>query len=151
MWKTICTSTAPFSLRSNSSQVEMRAAIAMTFSIVRAIPSAPRPAKEKHVPFLSIKQPDDGRHRQTMPGRYRLPGCCATQPLHSNSGQRVRMFTRVCVRLRIFLPFRSSPRYTHIHRHYTETYTCAIRDRRVKNTVQRDEKERKVVELPFQN
>jgi len=56
----------------------------MTFSIVvrRAIPSASAPrrdaAKEKHVPFLSIKQPGGGgRGGQTMSGHYRLPGCRA--------------------------------------------------------------------------
>lgn len=75
------TSTAPSSLCSNSSRVGIHAAIAMTFSIVHEIPSAPRPAKEKHVPFLSVKQPGSGGRRQTMPGHYRLPGLLARHSL----------------------------------------------------------------------
>lgn len=147
------TSKAPSSLCSNSSQVEIHAAIAMTFSIVHEIPSAPRPAKEKHVPFLSIKQPGSGGRRQTMPGHYRLPGLLLRHSLFVLTPVSKFVFTGVCVRacnphICSFPP--RSPALNNFN--IRGTYVCAWGMRmKGEKYVTWGGKEGKVVGLPFQN
>lgn len=148
------TSTAPSSLCSNSSQVEIHAAIAMTFSIVHEIPSAPRPAKEKHVPFLSIKQPGSGGRRQT-PGHYRLPGgLLARHSLFVLTPANSCLQACACVRvIHAFASFRPArARSTDFNIHW-ETYTRMRGGTRAKGEKYETwgGKEGKVAGLPFQN
>jgi len=154
------TLTSPSSLCSNSSQVGI-AAITMAFSIVHEIPSAPRLAKEKHVPFLSIKQPGSGGRRQTMPGHYRLPGLLARHSLFVLTPVSEFVFTSVCVCTCVRTCVRACDphvlsvvraRSTVLHTGDVHVCMCAKGTRaKGEKYKTRGGKEGKVVGLPFQN
>jgi len=126
----------------------------MAFSIVHEIPSAPRLAKEKHVPFLSIKQPGSGGRRQTMPGHYRLPGLLARHSLFVLTPVSEFVFTSVCVRtcVRACDPHVFRAHSTVLHTGDVHVCMCTKSTRaKGEKYKTRGGKEGKVVGLPFQN
>lgn len=106
----------------------------MTFSIVHAIPSSrSRPAKEKHVPFLSVKQPGGGidtdkRCQDTID--YRV--CCARHSpfiltLVSQPALRTHVkYMCACDCELFFSPFRVRVHRRHAERTDTRIYVYRV-------------------------